>query len=109
MKLSPRHSRKYAEAELPHDRSFYFRGTERKLNLRAQNLKLFGQIARGVDDATRSHHLRARDYSRWIRSALKDDALAEDVARIENDSQASANQSREEILSAIERRYTASP
>ena len=37
-KLSPRHSRKYAEAELPEDRCFYFRGPDQKLNLRAQNL-----------------------------------------------------------------------
>jgi HAD superfamily hydrolase (TIGR01484 family) len=31
-KLGQRHRRKYAEAELPEDRSFYFRGPERKLN-----------------------------------------------------------------------------
>src|SRR5690606_2097132 len=38
-----RHRRKYAEGELPPDRSFYFRGPGQKLNLRAQNLMLFTQ------------------------------------------------------------------
>src|SRR5690606_30087227 len=33
-----RHRRKYAEGELPPDRSFFYRGPEGKLNLRAQNL-----------------------------------------------------------------------
>ena len=42
--------RKYAEGDLPPDRSFYFRGPEGKLNLRAQNLILFLQLADGVDD-----------------------------------------------------------
>ena len=47
-----RHSRKYAEGELPQDRSFYFRGPQGKLNLRAQNLMVFLQMAEGVDDET---------------------------------------------------------
>src|SRR5205823_13585190 len=33
-----RHRRKYAAGELGPDKSFYFRGPEGKLNLRAQNL-----------------------------------------------------------------------
>ncbi len=36
-----RHIRKYAEGKLGPDRSFYFRGPENKLNLRAQNLEIF--------------------------------------------------------------------
>ena len=48
-----RHTRKYAEGELGEDRSFYFRGPDGGLNLRAQNLRLFLQIAEGVDDTTR--------------------------------------------------------
>ena len=40
-----RHKRKYAEGELGEDKSFYFRGPEGRLNLRAQNLELF------IDDA----------------------------------------------------------
>jgi hydroxymethylpyrimidine pyrophosphatase-like HAD family hydrolase len=106
-KPSPRHRRKYAEAELPEDRSFYFRGPDQKLNLRAQNLKLFIQIAAGVDDESWLHHLHRQDYSRWVKEALKDDSLANEIGQIETDCRDSVNQSRTQIFSAIERRYTA--
>ena len=108
MKLSPRHSRKYMEAELPEDRSFYFRGPDQKLNLRAQNLKLFIQTAAGVDDATWLHHLHLKDYSRWVREALKDESLADEIAGVEESYRDSAAESRTQISSAIERRYTKS-
>src|SRR5206468_12994979 len=78
-----RHIRKYAEGELPPERSFYFHGPEGKLNLRAQNLILFMQLADGVDDDTWTHQLRAGDYSRWFREEIKDDDLAEQARQIE--------------------------
>ncbi|HET6468303.1 MAG TPA: HAD-IIB family hydrolase, partial [Geminicoccaceae bacterium] len=71
-----RHVRKYAEGELGEDASFYFRGPENRLNLRAHNLHLFVQIGAGVDDDTWLHHLRAGDYSRWCRESIKDEELA---------------------------------
>jgi HAD superfamily hydrolase (TIGR01484 family) len=101
-----RHLRKYAEGSLGEDKSFYFRGSAGKLNLRAQNLVLFNQIAEGVDDETWLYHLRRADYSRWFRDSIKDDALAEEVARIE-EQQADAATSRAAIKTAIEERYTA--
>jgi hypothetical protein len=67
-----RHQRKYAFGELGPDRSFWFRGPENKLNLRAQNLTVFLQLADGVDDGTWLHHLRRGDYSRWIGESVKD-------------------------------------
>ncbi len=54
-----RHRRKYATGELGPDRSFFFTGPNNALNLRAQNLILFMQIADGVDDETWGHHLEA--------------------------------------------------
>lgn len=42
-----RHRRKYAEGLLIPERSFYFRGPESALNLRAHNLVLFVEIAEG--------------------------------------------------------------
>jgi hypothetical protein len=101
-----RHSRKYAEGELPPDRSFYFRGPEGKLKLRAQNLILFLQMAEGVDDATWMHHLRRGDYSRWFRDAIKDDTLAAEAERVEGMADVSPQQSRFLIKEAIEERYT---
>ena len=61
-----RHLRKYAEGDLGADRSFYFRGGDGKLNLKAQNLIIFMQIADGIDDKTWEYHLRRGDYSQWF-------------------------------------------
>jgi hydroxymethylpyrimidine pyrophosphatase-like HAD family hydrolase len=101
-----RHQRKYAEGELGEDRSFYFRGPDGRLNLRAQNLDLFTQMAEGVDDATWVYHLRRHDVSNWFREMIKDDALATEAAEIERNTDLSAADSRALIRDAIERRYT---
>lgn len=101
-----RHVRKYAEGELGEDKSFYFRGPDGKLNLRAQNLGLFAQLAAGVDDDTWAHHLRHGDYSRWFREAIKDEDLALEAAAVEARAGLSARDSRALIRAAIDRRYT---
>jgi hypothetical protein len=101
-----RHVRKYAEGELGEDKSFYFRGPEGRLNLRAQNLQLFAQIAEGVDDETWDFHRRRGDFSRWFRVAIKDDALADQAQAIERDQSLSPAESRKRIRAAIEQRYT---
>jgi hypothetical protein len=102
-----RHRRKYATGELGEDKSFYFRGPEGKLNLRAQNLKTFTQIAEGVDEDTWTHHLRQGDYSRWLREAVKDTAVADEVASVEKNRQLTPSESRALILDAIRKHYTA--
>ncbi|OQW32328.1 MAG: phosphoglycolate phosphatase [Nitrospira sp. SG-bin1] len=101
-----RHRRKYAEGELPEDRSFYFRGPNNALNLRAHNLILFMQLAEGVDETTWLHHLRQGDYSTWMAEGIKDSQLADAVRRIEQQPSISAARSRQLIRSAIEERYT---
>jgi hypothetical protein len=104
-----RHLRKYAAGDLGPDKSFYFRGPEGRLNLRAQNLQMFMQMAAGVDDDTWLHHLERGHYSRWMREAIKDDGLADETARVERDAGRDAAESRARIRAAIEQRYTASP
>jgi hypothetical protein len=101
-----RHSRKYAEGSLGPDRSFRFRGPDGKLNLRAQNLVLFLQMAEGVDDETWLHHLRQGDYSRWFRDGIKDEDLAAEAERIESERDRAPQESRAAIRAAVERRYT---
>jgi hydroxymethylpyrimidine pyrophosphatase-like HAD family hydrolase len=101
-----RHVRKYATGELGEDKSFYFRGPTGQMNLRAQNLALFIQLAEGVDDETWMHHLRIQDYSRWFREAIKDEDLASEAAGVERQTGLAPGQSRELIKAAIERRYT---
>jgi phosphoglycolate phosphatase (TIGR01487 family) len=101
-----RHTRKYAEGELGEDKSFYFRGPDNALNLRAQNLRIFLQMADGVDDRTWRWHLKGHDVSRWIREAIKDEDLAGEAERIEEGVRDPA-ESRRAMREAIERKYTA--
>jgi HAD superfamily hydrolase (TIGR01484 family) len=99
-----RHIRKYAEGELREDLSFYFRGPQGKLNLRAHNLDMFLRLAEGVDEDTWMHHLRAGDYSKWFREVIKDDDLAAEVEQLEQNDSADT---RAKVCAAIEKRYTA--
>lgn len=99
-----RHLRKYAEGNVG-PRSFFFRGPEGRLNLRAQNLVTFCDLGMGVDEATWEFHLRAGDYSRWLRDVIKDPELSREVATIEREAM-SAEQSRRLVREAIDRRYT---
>jgi hypothetical protein len=104
-----RHHRKYAEGELGPELSFYFRGPEGKLNLRAQNLHIFIQLAEGVDDDTWLHHLRNGDYSNWFRTIIKDSELADEAAQVEQNSGLTPRESRDAVREIIEKRYSAAP
>ncbi len=103
-----RHNRKYAEGQLLPERSFYFRGPEEKLNLRAHNLIFFIQLAEGVDDDTWMFHLRRGDYSRWFGEIIGDVTLAKEAAEVETQKAFSPSESREHIAAAILRYYTIS-
>ncbi len=101
-----RHRRKYAEGQLPPERSFYFTGPEGALHLRAQNLILFCQIAEGIDDKTWMHHLHNGDYSQWFMKIIKDDTLAVETNRIASQIELDASDSKSLVLNAIKRDYT---
>ena len=101
-----RHRRKYASGELGPDKSFWFRGPDDRLNLQAQNLQLFLQLADGVDDETWLHHLRQGEYSAWIDDSINDPELAAEVAAVEEDAALSADDSRRRIREVVEERYT---
>ena len=103
-----RHQRKYSAGELGEDISFYFRGPEGRLNLRAQNLELFMQLADGVDDETWQFHLQRHDVSEWFRAVIKDESLATEAADVEARDDLSPDESRARIREAIQRRYTTS-
>ncbi|GLU32018.1 HAD hydrolase family protein [Trinickia caryophylli] len=101
-----RHHRKYAEGLLIPERSFYFRGPDGKLNLRAHNLVLFLEMADGVDADTWQFHLRRGDYSRWFGEVIGDDDLASEAKAVEAAFALPADESRARIRAAVERRYT---
>ena len=100
-----RHVRKYAEGELPPDRSFYFRGPQGALNLRAANLKRFCELAEGVDEATFAYHLGRQDYSTWMRNMIKDEELADQVAAIEGNGGRAPSEARRLVLETVRQRY----
>lgn len=101
-----RHMRSYAEGNLGDDKCFIFRGAEEKLKLRAQNLIIFIQLAEGVDDETWLYHLQKQDCSHWLREAIKDENLADEVAEVEKTDNICASESRERIFAMINKRYT---
>jgi HAD superfamily hydrolase (TIGR01484 family) len=102
-----RHVRKYAHGELAPERSFYFRGPDGALHLRAQNLELFLQIGDGVDEPTWMYHLSEGDYSQWFRERIKDEETAAEVRQVELEPGITAEESRRRIREIVERRYTA--
>jgi HAD superfamily hydrolase (TIGR01484 family) len=101
-----RHVRKYAEGALPEERSFYFRGPENKLKLRAPNLIVFMDLADGVDAETWLHHWRRGEVSDWLRRCIKDDELTGQVREVERSIPDDADASRKAVRELIERNYT---
>lgn len=103
-----RHLKKYAEGDVGQEKSFFFTGPNKTLNLRVQNLILFVQISEGIDDETWLYHLRKAEYSRWFAEAIKDEVLAKETAEIEENQNLTAAESKNAIHELIRKRYTAS-
>jgi HAD superfamily hydrolase (TIGR01484 family) len=99
-----RHKRKYSVGDMGPD-SFIFTGPENKMQLKASNLQSFTELAQGVDDDTWMYHLKRNDYSGWIRDHVNDDALAEQVEKIEG-AEPDPIRSRAEITKLIQLHYT---
>ncbi|MBV9276598.1 MAG: HAD-IIB family hydrolase [Candidatus Eremiobacteraeota bacterium] len=100
-----RHRRKYATGDLAPEKSFYFRGPQGKLNLRAENLETFTKLAEGIDDETWQYHVANGDLARWFKEMIDDAELAE-IA--ENARSMKPAESRKRLIEEIEKRYTAS-
>jgi hypothetical protein len=100
-----RHLRKYAEGDLG-SHSFYFQGPDHRLNLKAQNLVIFAQIAEGLDLETWDFHFRQGDISRWFRLKVKDEYLASETERIEKRRDLQPEDARRLVCELIRARYT---
>ncbi len=100
-----RHKGKYATGDVGEERSFYFRGPKRDINLRARNLVEFLRLGDEVGDAVWEHHLKAGDYSAWFRNVIRDDVLARQASDAEQDPSLSPTASRRQIKQAVTRRY----
>lgn len=102
---SRRHQHHYFDGELEEPYRFRFRGPDHRLDLPAQNLRIFIQLAQGIDGETWEHHLRRGDYSRWIRAVIKDEELAAEVAHVERTRDIPRDRSREIVIAKIRERY----
>jgi hydroxymethylpyrimidine pyrophosphatase-like HAD family hydrolase/GTPase SAR1 family protein len=100
-----RHKRKYATGDMG-DNSFFFRGPEHKLSLKANNLHTFMQMGSGVDDKTWLYHLHRNDYTNWFRASVKDEKLALRVEKSGAKDEDAAT-SRQIIFKLINDHYTA--
>lgn len=58
-----------------------------------------------MDDDTWMYHLKRNEYSGWIRDCVNDDALAEQIKKIERQEQ-NPVRSRAEITKLIQLHYT---
>lgn len=102
-----RHIGKYAAGDVGAWHSFYFRGSDNRINRPARNLYDFIDVSDTVDDATWLHHLRAGDYAAWFRHVIRDEELARETDGIARDRELSAAESRRRIRRAIWHRYAA--
>jgi len=100
-----RHRRKYAEGNLRNN-SFYFRGPDDRLDLRAPNLATFILLSEGIDEETWLFHLHRGDYSRWFRNTIKDHYLADQTEQIERRATLPPEETRRLIRDLIEARFT---
>lgn len=87
-----------------HEKSFHFHGPRGEINLKAQNLVIFLNIAERIDDETWDFHLHRHDYSRWIRETMKDGELAQRVSDIELQL-LKAKESRARVREAVLQKY----
>jgi hypothetical protein len=63
-------------------------------------------LADGVDADTWLHHWRRGEVSAWVRTSIKDESLADDIAALEHEVPNDATVSRARIRELIEATYT---
>jgi hypothetical protein len=100
-----RHQHKYFDGDMDPENQFHFRGPEGKLNLAAQNLRTFMQLAEGVDDETWLYHLKRGDYASWFRDSIQDADLSGVAEQLQHADDVSAQDSRNQIIEMIRKLY----
>lgn len=105
-----RHWRKYADAELPPGRGFFFHTPSPEEGLgEASNLRQFVEMTVAATDPVIRYHSDRSDFSRWIRRTVRDSWLASAVAAMEEEvrDDGSPDELRRRLLKAVRRRYGA--
>jgi hydroxymethylpyrimidine pyrophosphatase-like HAD family hydrolase len=103
--LHIRHQHKYAEAELPRHLRFFFARGNGGPGPVAANIGQLHDVLAACDGRLITFHTQRADFSRWIRDVLTDTDLAEQVATIEQASDADTETVRHRLLRAVEARY----
>ena len=68
---------------------------------------MFLDIGDGVDPDTYLFHLRKGDFETWMRTSIKDDDLADEVANVAAKGDVEVGEARKLVRTAVEQRYTA--
>jgi hydroxymethylpyrimidine pyrophosphatase-like HAD family hydrolase len=102
-----RHRQKYAEGSALRDRPFVFRDDRGPVGLTAVNIDEFTTALRRVPLEVITHHMRRRDFTRWILDVLGDTALADLVHAVELSVAGGADPhtNRNTVVALLERRY----
>jgi hydroxymethylpyrimidine pyrophosphatase-like HAD family hydrolase len=102
-----RHRQKYAEGSALQDRPFLFRDDRGTVGVTAVNIHEFTTALRRVPLEVLAHHMRGRDFARWIHDVLGDAALAELVHAVELSVAGGADphSRRNTVVALLERRY----
>lgn len=102
-----RHSKKYAEAELPHQLRFFLHGGGASGPAVAANVGQLHDHLAECDRGVVSFHAGRHDFSRWTRDVLCDLVLADELEVVDDDHvrTGDADATRGRLLAAIELRY----
>lgn len=106
-----RHWHKYVQGKLPHWLRFNFKGRDGRGAFSAANVQEFCELLGETSADTVAFHGERLDFSRWLREALQEEALAADVLSIEQRFVASARAShdvvalRRAVVKAITQHY----
>jgi hydroxymethylpyrimidine pyrophosphatase-like HAD family hydrolase len=102
-----RHRQKYAEGSALKDRPFVFRDDRGTVGVTAVNIHEFTAALRRVPLEVITHHMRGRDFARWILDVLGDPALADLVHAVELSLAGGRDphSSRNTVVALLERRY----
>lgn len=105
--LHVRHREKYAHGSVLDDRRFIFRDGAGRAVGEAVNVDQFCAVLRQASLRVVAHHMRAKDFARWIGGVLGDADLATQVQAVERAIRHGGDplRGRDTIVAWLERRY----
>lgn len=90
---------------VPKESTFHFyTGVGQPTGFSAESLKDFHEIVKRVAAESLDFHLYRGDFENWVRNALKDEILADELANLKNTA-VKGEFLRQEILKAVAKRY----